>query len=96
MQDARLRVIEAAALAWTDIERVRSGSGRVCPGCWGDQLLCGECRHDEAPVAGPPRRWLGRVRPRHGTEPDSHTDRRGGKTGGVGRGPPQGQPFPAG
>ena len=30
MRDARLRVSEATALTWGDIERMRGGSGRVC------------------------------------------------------------------
>ena len=70
LQDAGLKVSEAAALGWGDVEGVRGGSGRVCLG-----------------------RWLGRARPGHETEPDSHTDRRWGEAGGVGRGLIWGQPL---
>ena len=87
MRDAKLRVSKAAALTWGDIEGVQGGSGRVCiGGYWGGQLARGECRHDQALVARPSRRRLGRAHPGHEAEPDSHSDRRGGETGGDWRG----------
>ena len=85
MRDARLRVSEAAALTWGDIERVRGGGrSRACQGCGGRQLSRGERRHHETPVADPSRRGRRRTRPCHETEPDSDSDRRGGEAGGVG------------
>ena len=52
MRDARLRVSEAAALTWGDIEQV-SGGFRSRAGL-GGRLPSGERRNDETAVIGPP------------------------------------------
>ena len=57
MRDARLRVYEAAALTWGDVERVQGGSGRVRVEASGQtKLPGGERRHYETAVVGPPER----------------------------------------
>ena len=89
MQDAGLR-------RWPRQTSSGDGSGRVCIGGRGGQPPRGEHRHDETPVAGPSRRWSGRARPNHDTEPESHTDRRGGEADGVERALFWGQPIPVG
>ena len=42
MRDARLRVSEAAALTWGDLERVPGGSGRVRVGHTGYRVVCAD------------------------------------------------------
>ena len=63
---------------------------------WEGQLPRGECRHDEAPVAGLSGRWGGRVRTSYETYPDSETGKYGGEAGWVGIGILWGQPSPLG
>ena len=83
MRDARLRVSEAAALTWGDIERVRGGSGRV------RDMGADEISYRELSADTMKRLWAIRSGasddefvPWNETEPDSDTDRGSGEAGG--------------
>ena len=96
MRDARLRVGEAAELTWGDIERLRGGSGRV------RVVGAEETDYCEVSAATMKRLWAihrgagdDEIVPRDEAKPNRPTDRRGGETGGFGRGLFGGQP-PAG
>ena len=84
MRDARLRVSEAAALTWGDIEQVSGGFRSRAVWEAGYRVVSAETMRllssvrrgaeDDGPVLGLK------------TQPDSVDDRRGGQTGGIGRG----------
>ena len=73
MRDARLRVSEATALTWGDLEMVPGGSGRVCVGETGYRVVSADTMHLLSSV----RRSAGDDEPLLGLKPNQIATRIG-------------------
>ena len=81
MRDARLRVNEASALTWGDVERVQGGSGRMRVGDTDYRVVSA----DTMKLLSSVRRGRRRGASGHEAQPDSDTDRCGGQAGWIGQ-----------